>query len=76
MIEHRPADEVRRGFGRATAPADCAVWNPAFDVTPAALITAIVTEQGIARAPFEPALADALRASALGTDALRAGASK
>lgn len=57
-IEHRPADEVRHGFGRATAPTDCAVWNPAFDVTPAALITAIVTEQGIARAPFEPALAD------------------
>jgi methylthioribose-1-phosphate isomerase len=32
------------------------VWNPAFDVTPAHLITAIITEKGIARAPFEESL--------------------
>jgi methylthioribose-1-phosphate isomerase len=36
------------------------VWNPAFDITPAALITAIVTEEGVLRAPFAPALADAV----------------
>jgi hypothetical protein len=36
------------------------VWNPAFDVTPADLVTAIVTEQGVLRAPFGPALADAV----------------
>ncbi|MBN2448851.1 MAG: S-methyl-5-thioribose-1-phosphate isomerase [Lentisphaeria bacterium] len=52
-IEERDPDEVRRGFGRLTAPADVAVWNPAFDVTPAALIDGIITEKGILRAPYE-----------------------
>jgi methylthioribose-1-phosphate isomerase len=33
--------------GRPTAPADAQVWNPAFDVTPAALISAIVTDRGV-----------------------------
>jgi methylthioribose-1-phosphate isomerase len=51
-IEQRDADEVRRGFGRLTAPADCQVYNPAFDVTPAELITGIITERGILRAPY------------------------
>jgi methylthioribose-1-phosphate isomerase len=55
-IEQRDADEVTH-FGReATAPEGVDVLNPAFDVTPAELIAAIVTEKGIARAPFEPAL--------------------
>jgi methylthioribose-1-phosphate isomerase len=48
-IEHRAADEVRRGFGSLTAPPDVAVYAPAFDVTPAALITAIVTDRGVVR---------------------------
>ena len=52
-IEERDADEIRMLMGRSVAPADVAVWNPAFDVTTAALITAIVTEGGIVRPPFD-----------------------
>lgn len=55
-IEIRDADEVRRGFGRLTAPADVPVFTPAFDVTPAGLITAIVTDRGIVRSPYGPGL--------------------
>lgn len=51
IIEERHADEVRHVHGNAIAPRDVAVYNPAFDVTPAALITAIVTERGIIEAP-------------------------
>lgn len=51
-IEHRHADEVRRGFGSLTAPADVAVYAPAFDVTPAELVTGIVTDAGILRPPY------------------------
>jgi methylthioribose-1-phosphate isomerase len=53
-IEHRSEDEVRRvmGQGLVTLPgAQC--WNPAFDVTPPELVTAIVTERGVIRPPFE-----------------------
>jgi methylthioribose-1-phosphate isomerase len=55
-IEHRHADEVRRGFGVLTAPAAVPVYAPAFDVTPAALITAIITDRGVLRPPFTDAL--------------------
>jgi methylthioribose-1-phosphate isomerase len=48
-IEQRAAEEVTRGFGSQTAPAGATVYNPAFDVTPAELITAIVTDRGIIR---------------------------
>ena len=51
-IEQRAADEIRHGFGRLTAPADCKVYNPAFDVTPAELIAGIITERGILRPPY------------------------
>jgi methylthioribose-1-phosphate isomerase len=51
-IEHRAADEVRRGFGALTAPADVDVFAPAFDVTPSALITAIVTDAGVHTPPY------------------------
>ncbi len=51
-IEERSAEEVTCGFGIQTAPAGVRVYNPAFDVTPHQLITAIVTEQGIVRPPF------------------------
>jgi methylthioribose-1-phosphate isomerase len=57
-IEQRDADEVRRGFGKLTAPADATVFAPAFDVTPASLITAIVTDRGILRPPFDAAIAE------------------
>lgn len=46
-IEQRKAEEITNGFGRQTAPSAIDVYNPAFDVTPAELITAIVTERGI-----------------------------
>lgn len=46
-IEQRDAGEVINGFGKATAPADAVVYNPAFDVTPAELISGLITEKGI-----------------------------
>jgi methylthioribose-1-phosphate isomerase len=46
-IEQRADYEITEGFGRRTAPDDVTVYNPAFDVTPAELITAIVTERGL-----------------------------
>ncbi len=52
-IEQRAADEVRCGFGRPTAPIDVDVYNPAFDVTPAELITAIVSDRAVHRPPFD-----------------------
>ena len=52
-IECRDAEEVRRGFGRPTAPDEAAIHNPAFDVTPAALVTAIVSDRGVHRAPYD-----------------------
>jgi methylthioribose-1-phosphate isomerase len=46
-IEQREADEVSSWRGSRTAPEGVRVWNPAFDVTPAALVTAVITDQGI-----------------------------
>jgi len=46
-IEERSADEVRSVMGRMIAPRNVKVYNPAFDVTPNELITAIITENGI-----------------------------
>jgi methylthioribose-1-phosphate isomerase len=48
-IEQRAAEEVTNGFGLPTAPAGADVYNPAFDVTPADLIAAIVTDRGVIR---------------------------
>ena len=48
-IEMRAADEVRLAGGQQTVPDGAAVWNPAFDVTPADRIAGIVTEHGIIR---------------------------
>jgi methylthioribose-1-phosphate isomerase len=56
-IEHRPPEEVLTVQGRRIAPEGMAVENRAFDVTPASLVTAIVTEQGVVRPPYGPALA-------------------
>jgi len=55
-IEQRSADEVANFGAKPTAPEGVGVYNPAFDVTPAALITAIITENGVARPPFEQSL--------------------
>jgi methylthioribose-1-phosphate isomerase len=46
-IEQRAAREITQGFGKQTAPENVPVYNPAFDVTPAELITGIVTERGV-----------------------------
>jgi methylthioribose-1-phosphate isomerase len=46
-IEQRPVTEITHSFGHAIAPEKVQVYNPAFDVTPAELITAIITQQGI-----------------------------
>ncbi len=48
-IEERAAEEVTESFGCRTAPAGVAVFNPAFDVTPARLVTAIICERGVIR---------------------------
>jgi len=50
-IEQRPASEVTHVFGVPVAPEGVRVENPAFDVTPAALITALFTERGVAKPP-------------------------
>ena len=52
-IEQRHADEVRRGFGALTAAEQASVYNPAFDVTPAALVTAIISDRGVHRPPYD-----------------------
>jgi methylthioribose-1-phosphate isomerase len=52
-IEQRGAEEVTEGFGKRTAPEGVKVYSPAFDVTPAHLITAIITEKGIAYPPYK-----------------------
>jgi len=46
-IEERDPEEIRRGFGKQTAPDGIDVYNPAFDVTPAELIAGIITENGV-----------------------------
>ena len=56
FIEERPADEVTHIFGKQVAPAGIGVYNPAFDVTPAPLISGIITEVGIIHPPFHDRL--------------------
>ena len=56
VIEARPASEVTTIAGTRVAPAGVAVRNPAFDVTPAGLVTAIVTDHGVARRPYPRSL--------------------
>ena len=70
-IEDRPADEVTIIRGNRIAPEGTTVSNPSFDVTPAELISAIVTEEGALVAPYGPALREAMARR----DARRAAAS-
>lgn len=57
-IEERPAEEVTElWYEKRMAPEGVKVYNPAFDVTDASLITAIITEKGIARPPYRESLA-------------------
>ena len=53
-IEERNADEVTHHGGKRLAPEQVAVWNPAFDVTPAELITAFITDEGLFPPPGRP----------------------
>ena len=62
-IEERPPEEVSQVAGRPVAPPGVGVANPAFDVTPAEYITAIITEQGVARAPYTESLRALARAA-------------
>jgi methylthioribose-1-phosphate isomerase len=55
-IEQRAAEEVTRLGGHPLAPSGVRVANPAFDVTPARYVDAIITERGIARPPYERSL--------------------
>jgi methylthioribose-1-phosphate isomerase len=62
-IEERPAREVSHIFDRQISPTGVAIANPAFDVTPNELVTAIITEKGIARAPVARTLTKLLGAA-------------
>jgi len=55
-IEQRSGEEISRGFGRQTAPDGVDIYNPAFDVTPAELVSAIITEKGVCRPPYAQSL--------------------
>jgi methylthioribose-1-phosphate isomerase len=57
-IEQRAATEVTHSNGRQMTPNGAAIQNPAFDATPAKYITAIITEHGVLRAPFEQSIQD------------------
>jgi methylthioribose-1-phosphate isomerase len=52
-IEERDPVEITNGMGKSTAPENVSVYNPAFDVTPNRLVSAIITEKGVARAPYD-----------------------
>jgi methylthioribose-1-phosphate isomerase len=60
-IEERSPREVTHLLDRQIAPSGIRVANPAFDVTPSELVTAIVTDRGIARSPYERTLARLVR---------------
>jgi methylthioribose-1-phosphate isomerase len=60
-IEERPAKEVTHIGEYPIAPSGVRVLNPAFDVTPHQLVTAIITEHGIARPPYRRSLARLVR---------------
>jgi methylthioribose-1-phosphate isomerase len=60
-IEKRSGDELVAGLGRRVAPRGIEVYNPAFDVTPARYITALITERGVIRPPFRKSIARLLK---------------
>jgi methylthioribose-1-phosphate isomerase len=76
VVEERNPDEVRRFRGVQSAPADVGVWNPAFDVTPADLVTAFITEVGVLRPPFGPSIRAALTLEGEAPEAVGIGAAE
>src|SRR5205085_10601898 len=71
-IEERSATEVTHFAGRRVAPEGIGVANPAFDVTPHRYVAAIITERGVLRPPYGPALAEAVRVATAEQEALAA----
>ncbi len=65
-IEQRSAREVTHHGGKQLTPHGVGIENPAFDVTPAKYVTAIITERGVLRAPYEESLAELELAAAQG----------
>ena len=59
-IEERAGEEVTTLWGHRVAPPEVLVYNPAFDVTPASLVTAIFTEYGVLRPPYRESITDLL----------------
>jgi methylthioribose-1-phosphate isomerase len=60
-IEQRSPSEISQFGGKRITPKGVAIFNPAFDITPAELVTAIITERGIALPPFDKSLAELKR---------------
>jgi methylthioribose-1-phosphate isomerase len=60
-IEQRSPSEVTHVFGVAIAPENIAVENPAFDVTPARYVSAIICERGVVRPPYQESIANMVR---------------
>lgn len=72
VIEQRSPDEVHHAGGQRLTPEDAKAVNPAFDVTPARLITAIITDAGVLRPPYGESIAQALaQAEPAGSEAGR-----
>lgn len=55
-VEERTPEEIRVTGGRQMTPPDAPVYNPSFDVTPSTLITGIVTERGVLKAPYKDSI--------------------
>ncbi len=60
-IEQRDPEEVRQGFGCQTAPSDCDIYNPAFDVTPHELVAGLITDRGVLCPPFLNSIFEIMR---------------
>ena len=71
-IEERPAEEVTEPMGQRIAPEGCKVYSPAFDVTPARLVSGIVTEVGVIHSPTTAAAEAAFREAGLDVPELAA----
>jgi methylthioribose-1-phosphate isomerase len=65
-IEQRASTEVTHLAGKQIAPDAVRVENPAFDVTPSKYVAAIITERGVARAPYEESLAELIASKVAG----------
>ena len=62
-IEQRSPIEVTHHAGKQLTPDNAGIWNPAFDVTPARYVTAIITERGVIRAPYPETLREGIAAA-------------